>query len=421
MRAHAFTFLTKPCGLPLGISACKIRRVSAPVKLSKADVRRALVRHHFSTSETQAEAFQRLRSVQFDPIAPVGCNHDLVLQARVPGYKIGDWNKTAYEDRLVYDGWDKCACLIPMEGWPVRRIFHTVHREWFEEKIFRDHKDAVEIVLKELEDRGPLLPRDFDFQMRRDEWKGSWFGPSVTKQTLRALWHSGLIMTTGRKNGQHLYDLTERIVPPRLFHEPRQDDRDARRELVLERHRAMGIVRPAAPPEVWSLQVLTYTKRESISDLVAHGELVPVEVDGMKAHATPEFLKLLDEPPLAPRVVFVAPLDPFMWDRKMVAHLFGFDYIWEIYTPEAKRRWGYYVLPILYGDQLVARVEFWCRDGVLEVRQWHEEGPLPPGFAEAFNEALPPFMAYCSASKVRAEPHCRKAMNSLLPASRLKK
>ena len=111
------------------------------------------------------------------------------------------------------------------------------------------------------------------------------------------------------------------------------------------------------PAEIWSTEVLTYGKRDAIAELVQRGEIVPVEVEGVKAHATPDFLALLDYPPHDPGVVFLAPLDQFMWDRKMIAHLFDFDYVWEVYVPEAKRRWGYYVLPILFGDSLVARAE----------------------------------------------------------------
>jgi uncharacterized protein YcaQ len=375
-----------------------------------------MVRHHFAPCSSQEEAFEKLRSIQFDPIAPVGCNHDLVLQARVEGYKIGDWQKPAYQDRHVYDGWDKCACLIPMEGWPVRRLFHKIHRRWFEKRIFEDHKEAVEVVLKEIESRGALMPKEFEFQQRRDEWKGSWFGPSVTKQTLRALWHSGLIMTSGRKNGQHLYDLTERVVPNHLLNHAPIDDREARRQIALDRHLAMGLLRPNAAAEVWSLEVLGYAadKKEALAALVAGGEIVPVEVEGVKAHATPAFLSLLDQPSLEPRVIFIAPLDQFMWDRKMIAHVFGFDYIWEIYTPEAKRRWGYYVLPILYGDDLVARVEFYCREGVLEFRRWHfESEDLDPNFVDALKPALVQFMSYCSAKKVAVESGIDKRVRNL--------
>lgn len=371
------------------------------MKLSKADVRRALIRHHFAPCATAMEAFERLRSIQFDPIAPVGCNHDLVLQARVPGYRVGDWERFAYQDRLIYDGWDKMASLVPYTGWPVRRVIYTIHRQHWEKKIFEDHADAVEAVLREITERGPMLPKDFEFQQRREDWKGSWYGAGVTKQTLRALWSAGLVMTSGRKRGQHLYDLTERVVPPQYYNEPKIPDDEALLELMLDRHRAMGIIRPAAAPEVWSYTIMFYVKRQLMAGLVERNQLVPVEVEGQKTHATHDFLGLLDKPSLEPRVIFVAPLDQLMWDRKMIAHLFGFDYIWEIYTPLAKRRWGYYVLPVLFGDRFVARAEFFCRDGLLELREWHFEQESPDAsFWPALEHASREFMKYCSASRV---------------------
>ena len=210
-------------------------------------------------------------------------------------------------------------------------------------------------------------------------------------------------MTSGRKKGQHVYDLTERVVPERLRCHPALAKEDSIRELVLERHRAMGILRPNASGEVWSYSVLMYDRMPAIAELAQRGEIVPVEVEGMKAHATPEYLSLLDQPPLEPRVIFIAPLDQFMWDRKMIGHLFGFDYVWEIYMPEAKRRWGYYVLPVLFGDALVARVEFYCRSGVLEMRKWHlEPGEHGPEFFTALERTLREFMNYCSATRIIA-------------------
>jgi len=378
----------------------RILTMAGVLSLSKSDVGRAMVRHQFSRCEGVGDAFDRLRSIQFDPIAPVGCNHDLVLQARVPGYRIGDWQKAAYEDRLVYDGWDKQASLIPFEGWPVRRFIYAEHRKGYEKKIFEDHKDAVDLVLKEIEARGPLMPKECEFQAKREDWEGSWYGAGVTKQVLRALWHSGIVMTAGRKNGQHLYDLTERVVPQRLRDVPELTKGEGIREVVMERHRAMGIVRPAAPYEIWAVPAIQYAKRVTVGELVDRGEVVSVDIEGVKASATPEFLALLDLPSIDKRVVFVAPLDQFMWDRKMINHIFGFEYTWEIYVPEAKRKWGYYVLPVLFGDELVARVEFWCRDGVLEIRRWHSEAELSVEFWDAFGVALREFMGYCSATRV---------------------
>jgi uncharacterized protein YcaQ len=180
---------------------------------------------------------------------------------------------------------------------------------------------------------------------------------------------------------------------------------DAIREIVLERHRAMGLLRLSPPPEVWASNIYyAHVRNAAIKQLVERKEIVSVEVEGMKGHATPEFLALLERPSLSPRVAFVAPLDQLLWDRKSVAHLFEFDYIWEIYTPEPKRKWGYYVLPVLFGDELVGRVEFYCRQGVLEMKCWHWDTDDPaPGFFGEFERALREFMKYCSSSKIRVE------------------
>jgi len=376
------------------------------LKLTKADARRALVRHHFALSPSPIEAIRRLRSIQVDPINPIGCNHDLVFHAHASGYRIGDWEALAYRDRLIYDGWDKQASIVPFEGWPLRRIFHRVHRRAYEQKIFEDYREAVELVLREIAERGPLMPKQLSFQQRNPEWKSSWNSASVSKQILRALWHSGLIMTAGRNRGQHIYDLTERVVPHDLYQQPRIEDADARRELVRERHLTMGILRPNAMAEVWSYGTLFPTKKTSIAELLDQGAILPVDIEGLLAHTTPEFLPTLDQPPLEPRVVFVAPLDPFLWDRKMTQQLFDFDYAWEIYIPEAKRRWGYYVLPVLFGDHLVARVEFWHRDGKIEMRQWHwEAGDPGPAFWPALEKAIADLMAYASATEITVRDH----------------
>lgn len=374
------------------------------LKLSKSDARRALVRHQFTLCADAMEAFGRLRSVQFDPIAPVGCNHDLVLQARVPGYRIGDWEKLAYQSREIYDGWDKQACLVPFEGWPWRRIFHEWHRPKFR-KIFDDHSHAVDAILAELEARGPLATREFKFKERKSDWAGTWFGPNLAKVTLRALWHTGKVMTVGRRNGHHIYDLSERVVPQGLRGIPELDEPSATRELVRERFRAMGIIKPSAPYEVWSYQIFVPERKVVLAELVDAGEIVPVEIDKMKGYASTEFLGLLDEPAIAPRVVFVAPLDQVLWDRKAVSEIFDFDYAWEIYTPESKRRWGYYVLPVLFGNDLVARIEFYCRNGHLEIRQWHVERELGSDFMAALEIAAHDFAGYASVQTVSAESH----------------
>lgn len=340
---------------------------------------------HFRPT-TMEGVFERHRSVQFDPLKPVGSNHDLVLQSRVKGYRIDDWQKIAYEKRKIYDGWDKQASLVPVELWPARRIFHQRYHAHFN-STWRDHPEGVEAVLKEFEERGPMEPNQLIFQEHREEWRGTWFGPSVTKQIIRALWHTGRLMTVRRIKGRHVYDLTERVLPAHAYQAPERTETEMLRELVLDRHRAVGFLRPGAATEVWSLN--RFPKAALIADLVKSGDLVAVDVEGQRFHAVPAMLDLVSAR-LSREPKVIAPLDPLMWDRKAVHFLWGFEYLWEVYVPESKRRWGYYVLPIMVGDQFVARADLFCRGGELEVRGWHWE----PGYGGDRDELLAGFREY---------------------------
>lgn len=371
------------------------------LKLSRRDARRLLAHHHLRPG-TAEEVLERLGSVQFDPLSPVGRNHDLVLQARVPGYRAHDWGRLAYEERLLYDAWDKQASLVLLRDWPVRRIYHRWHRRWWEERVFRSHPEAVERVLDELRDRGPLTSSAFAYQVHKAEWQGSWYGPKLTKHVLRALWHTGEVVTHSRKNGHHVYDLAERVVPTELYRAPIPSDEESTLWLLKLRHRAVGLLRPNASAEVWSMDLPAAERRALLQRLVASGEFVPVDVEGVRFHALPETLAQLDAARPVDRMVFVAPLDQLMWDRKAVAHLFGFDYTWEVYVPEAKRRWGYYVLPVFYGDRFVARFDSRLTGGVWRVHRWlWEEGVTPDAeMFSALRAAAARFADYLGAEAV---------------------
>lgn len=385
------------------------------LELTRPDARRLLAAHHFTPGSLR-DVFTRLGSVQFDPLNPVGRNHDLVLQARVPGYRVGDWEALAYEERFVYDAWDKQASLVLMQNWPQRRIYHKWHRSWWDERILRAHPEAVVAVLDELRERGPLTSTAFAYQVHKDEWAGSWYGPKLTKNVLRALWHTGLVMTSGRKNGHHVYDLAERVVLPELYGAAPLPEREMAAWLIRLRHQAVGLLRPNPNQEVWSLGLPAAERRDLIAALVASGDLVPVTVDGVRFHALPETLARLELPPPQRRMVFVAPLDQLVWDRGAVRHLFGFDYLWEVYVPEAKRRWGYYVLPVFYGDRFVARFDSRLRAGVWEIFSWYWEPDVTPGpeLLGALTEAVRRFRAYLGAAGLKLPTGLAKATRSAL-------
>ena len=369
------------------------------VKLSKADARRLLAVHHF-TPTTAHGVFERFGSVQFDPLKPVGSNHDLVLQARVPDYKVDDWQKLAYEERFVYDGWDKQASLVMMKDWPYRRIYHTWHERGWRKDVLDSHPEVVEIVLNELKRRGPLNSTAFEHQAHVEAWEGSWYGPKLTKNVLRALWHTGKVLTHSRKNGHHVYDLAENIVPKKLLKAKPVNDKESLEFLLLLRHQAMGLLRPGASGEVWSFHIPGAERRQFIEELVARKKLIAVDVEGVKFHALPSALKRLEEH-LEPRMVFVAPLDQIIWDRKAVAHIFDFEYLWEVYVPEPKRKWGYYVLPVFYRDKFVARLDSRLSKGVWNIISWTWEDKPTPEMFGALEDAVRKFRNYLGASSLQ--------------------
>lgn len=372
------------------------------LSLSKSDARRLLAHHHFQEADLK-QVLERLGSVQFDPLNPVGRNHDLVLQARVPDYRVDDWQNLAYKDRFIYDAWDKQASLVLMQDWPLRRIYHKWHGSSWHKKVLEPHKEAVPIVLNELRERGPLTSTEFDHQPHVKTWEGSWYGPKLTKNILRALWHTGQVVTHSRKKGHHVYDLAERVIPKDLLETPAPDDLKSTKWLIKLRHRAVGLLRPNASGEVWSLDIKAAERKRILTELVSRGELVPVDVEGILFHALPELLETLDSAKPINRMLFLAPLDQFMWDRKAVAHLFDFDYIWEVYKPKKDRRWGYYVLPVFYRDRLVARFDSRLKEGVWNLHKWYwEDGVTPDAeMLTALERAVSSFKTYLGAEKLK--------------------
>ncbi len=384
--------------------------------LDRRDAARLLVRHHLGRSHPLADAagfatvFDRLGSVQYDPLDRVGTNHDLVLQARLDGYARGAWQPFAYDRRGAFDGWDKQASLVRIEDWRLQSIHHRWRGDGWRERALDAYPDETDEVLAELRARGPLAVEDFEFQVRVPRWEGSWYGPRLTKHLVRALWHTGRIATHHRRHGRHVYDLVERVIPDR-WRGPVPDEAEAVRGLVRKRHRTVGLLRPNASREVWSMDVAADVRRRAVRELVEAGELVPVVVDGERYHADPEALERLARPTRhgvgrSGEAIFVAPLDPLLWDREALQRVFGFEYVWEVYKPAAQRRWGYYTLPVVWDERFVARIEARrsepSRGPTLQVDNWWWEDGAPTGddgaaaadFLAALEAGVARFAAY---------------------------
>jgi uncharacterized protein YcaQ len=378
------------------------------LSLSRAEARRFLALYHFTPTDVPG-VFERLGTVQYDPLNPVGRNPDLVLQARVPGYQVDDWQRTAYTDRLVYDAWDKMACLVPVSDWP-KRAWLRAHTATWTPLLLEEQAGAVAAALAELDARGPLSSLEFADQSHFTD-RTAWYGPKRIKHILRALWDRGLIVTHHRQGGRHYYDRAERVIPPEYFNAPPvEHEGESARWMLARRCQAMGIIRPSGDYSIWFGCGPAARRAPAFNELVEMGTLTPVLIGengakGWPAYLPTSALPLLEEAQAAPRAIFIAPLDSLLWDRRAVAQLFDFDYIWEVYKPEPQRRWGYYVLPVFYGDRFVARLDSRLERGVWTISRWWWEPDVTPTpeLLDALRAAAETFIGYLHASGARVE------------------
>ncbi|MBE3559534.1 MAG: YcaQ family DNA glycosylase [Ktedonobacteraceae bacterium] len=379
-----------------------------PLHISQEQARRFLATYHFTTTDLPG-VFDRLGTVQYDPLNPVGRNPDLVFQARVPGYRVDDWQEAAYTDRIVYDAWDKQACLVPVSDWPRRAYGRLHHRTYHDREILQSVPDIVEMILTAIETQGPLSSLEFEQPEHTSHafsrTEHSWYGQTLIKRVLRSLWACSMLLTHHRKNGRHYYDLPERVIPQRHYAAPPLLDKDAYyRWIIARRCQAIGLLRPAAEAAIWSACGDATTRRCILAQLVAEGTLTPVAVGAKQwlAYMPTSALPLLDAAPPSPRLIFLGPLDSILWDRKAIQQIFGFDYAWEVYKPPAQRRWGYYVLPVFYADRLVARIDSRLEQGTWKIARWWWEPDVTPDaeLLEALSKAAAQFLHYLRADSV---------------------
>jgi len=306
------------------------------------------------------EVLHRLGSLQYDPIAVAGRSHDLVLHARVADYEPA-WVDELYARGELFEAYNKGLSFVPAAEYP-----------WFRgslraQRIVDDHPEVAARVLERVRADGPLSSLDFE---RESAGTTDWFGaPSNTvREVLEALTQTGVLGLARRDGSRRYYDLIERLLPAAVL-APDPPFEERLRHKLLSRYRAHGLLGfgggndvfsglgAAKPDPRWPGSPGRHALRDS---LVAEGALVSVTVEGVRGKrlVLPDELELLESPPEpAPTVAFLSPFDPLLWDRAFVGDLFGFEYVWELFLPPAKRRWGWYVLPILHGDRLVGRIE----------------------------------------------------------------
>ncbi|MFT7621988.1 MAG: hypothetical protein ACI9WU_001153 [Myxococcota bacterium] len=316
------------------------------------------------------------RCIQLDPLDPMGTNADLVAMARVDGLKKGE----IYSALLPGHGFEHFAkerCLLPPSAFPYYRD-QAVQTPWWRmgDREKRLPPELIEQVRLEVARRGPITGADITDHGSVEplNWHGWKSTNRATQMALQVLWRRCRVVVCGRTSAGKLYDVPERALPEVAA----AASGDFARWAVLERVEAAGLLSRSDGPQ-WSM--LYDIRRSPLPDaLVAEGLLREVVIRGSRRrYLAPANWR--DRPVDQPddRMRIVGPLDPMIGDRKLTQQAFDFEYLWEVYKPAAKRRWGWYVCPLLHAGRLVGRVEARVRQNRLEVDNlWGERIPRGP-------------------------------------------
>ncbi len=336
--------------------------------------------------EALLDMIERLGFVQLDSINTVARAQDLILFSRRPRYRPNALKSLYEKERALFEHWTHDAAVVPMTYYPWWHLRRQRDAEKLRQQWRNGRRDGFEAqfqtVLDQIRARGPLCASDVGQGEKRGS--GGWWDWHPSKTALEYLWRSGALCVVGRDGFRKRYDLTERVIDSSLCdndnspaHEAATIDWCCRG--ALDR---LGFANATELAAFWDHITIAEAKDWCAQELAA-GRLQPIEItcaDGAvrNCFARPDIgadIALSTEP--ARRLRVLSPFDPALRDRKRAERLFGFDYRIEIFVPEAKRTYGYYVFPILEGDRVVARVDMKAfRDqDILRVRAlWPETG-----------------------------------------------
>lgn len=347
-------------------------------------------------------AIERLRMLQIDTIHVVARSPYLVLFSRLGAYPQA-WLDEALEAGRLVECWAHEACFVSASDYPwhvAARPLRDGHWAFKRAKrIRREHGKAVRHLLEQVRERGPVRAGDLAAEGPR---KSGWWEWTFEKSGLEALFALGEVMVARRERFQRVYDLAERVMgrvraAAELPETPDASTEAVRTRFAADAVRALGLARPG-----W---IGDYHRQGTVpagllETLVERGELFPVRVRGWDEAALVHrdhaalLRRIAAGRVRATRSTLLSPFDPVVWDRARARELFGFDYALECYTPSHKRRYGYFVLPLLHCGRLIARVDAKAhrRDGVFEVRALYMErdrspaGPELRGIAHALQD-----------------------------------
>jgi uncharacterized protein YcaQ len=382
------------------------------------------------------KAMRAMEYLQLDPLQIIARSQDITLYSRVLDYTPGLWEDLAYKKRKFFD-WGGWLAVRPMDELPHWRVVMRRERDGNSRirAMAHDHADAIIEMRAILHERGVVSNRDFEMATRTRTQ--SYRGRKDSALALYYMWRTGELMTHHRERFERVYALTEAVAPADLIRE--SDEAEADRFLIKKDISFSGLSRVTRTQDSFHRGVPFSKVRQILDAMLADGDLIEVKVEGWKAlhYALGSDTRTLRdlsagripkawtplETTTTEEVVFLAPLDPVS-ARGRAKVLFGFDYVWEVYKPEHQRKFGYYTLPILWGDQLVARFDSRldrATNTFVILGLWLEDKGLgkDEAFAEALARGFARFVMFLGEGKmdVKAirEPLLRRRASTFIP------
>lgn len=299
------------------------------------------------------EVFDQLGYIQLDTISVIQRAHHHTLWTRLPDYTLANLHELQAHDRQLFEYWSHAAALLPISDYryclPRMQYFASGKSHWF-----KSEPQTLAYVYDRIRAEGALMVRDFKSPKQTSQ---PWWGWTPIKKALENLFMAGKLMVTARRKFHKVYDLTERVLPKDIdLTMPTETEMS--RYLIQRTLKAHGLA---------SVSAMTYLRRgvkpsvkKVVREMVEAQEIIALQVEGVDKqtyYTTPHYFKKIEQLPESQAVHLLSPFDNVAIQRKRLSQLFGFDYTIECYVPKAKRVYGYFSLPILWGNQMVGRLD----------------------------------------------------------------
>lgn len=323
------------------------------------------------TKEHISACIRSMGVLQIDSVNVCVRSHYMPMFSRLGSYDQGLLEELTYEDNDLFETWAHEACFVPVEQRPLfrQRMDSKVPRHRIA-KLIEEQPGYLDHVMKQVTERGSMTASELDGAGQR---QGPWWGYNSGKIAMEWFFAIGKMSVATRKNFTRYYDLTERVIPKPFLNGYQPDAEESHREMLKIAVRAHGVGTTKDLGDYYRIK--TVESQRAIDQLLTAGDVLQVEVEGWEQPAyVPS--ELISAEPTNSRAL-LTPFDPLVWNRDRIDRIFDFFYRIEIYVPEPKRQYGYYVYPFLLGEDLVARVDLKAdrQKGVLRVKgAFVEEG-----------------------------------------------